>query len=152
MNIRRPPIKADFYKKILEAVPLLCADAVVVHRGKFLLGKRRNKPARGQWFLVGGRVLKGELLRDAVRRKVKEETGIERFVIKRFLGVGETFFKNSEFGPSTHNVNAAFLVEVPRLGGVESQDGQNSEFKWFWRVSLRWHPYVKEMLRLAGFK
>lgn len=60
-----------------EALPILCVDVVLRNpRGKYLLVKRANAPKKDQWWVVGGRVLKGETLEEAVVRKVKEETGI----------------------------------------------------------------------------
>ncbi|WP_269756693.1 NUDIX hydrolase [Amycolatopsis aidingensis] len=45
--------------------------------GRLLLIQRANEPARGLWTLPGGRVEPGETDAEAVRRELREETGLE---------------------------------------------------------------------------
>jgi 8-oxo-dGTP diphosphatase len=67
-----------------ELVP--CVGAIVVDdAGQFLLIRRANPPAQGQWSLPGGRVEPGEDWRDAVVRELLEETGV-RGQVDRFVG------------------------------------------------------------------
>jgi 8-oxo-dGTP diphosphatase len=42
-----------------------------------LIVKRGHEPRKGEWSLPGGRVELGESLLEAVRREIKEETGLE---------------------------------------------------------------------------
>ena len=174
MKVGPRHISPKFYKKILEVLPVACADAVIVSRGPlrsrsspasprrveagearkprlFLLGKRKNKPARGEWFFIGGRILKGEKLEDSLRRHIELETGIKSAKIKKLLGACETIFKTSAQGPSSHTVNFVYLSEIPR-GKILPADDEHSEIRWFSRIDRKWHPYVREMLRKAGFK
>ena len=56
----------------------ICAVGVVVRKDdSVLLIQRGNPPRRGSWSLPGGAVELGELVREAARREVLEECGIE---------------------------------------------------------------------------
>ena len=57
--------------------PQVGVGAIVVKDGALLMVKRGSDPALGLWSVPGGRVEQGERLRDAVRREVKEETGLD---------------------------------------------------------------------------
>lgn len=59
------------------AQPVVGVGAVVVRDGRALIVKRAHEPLLGEWSLPGGRIHLGESLIDAVRREVKEETGLE---------------------------------------------------------------------------
>lgn len=49
---------------------------VVIHRNRALLVLRGREPLKGQWSIPGGLVELGEELTAAVRRELKEETGL----------------------------------------------------------------------------
>ena len=60
------------------ARPIVGVGGIVVDaRGRVLLVKRRNEPLAGRWSLPGGIVELGEALDAAVRREVREETGLD---------------------------------------------------------------------------
>lgn len=59
------------------ARPVIGAAAVVVHDGRVLLIRRGHAPDAGEWSIPGGAVDLGEPVEDALRREVREETGLE---------------------------------------------------------------------------
>lgn len=59
------------------AHPVVGVGAVVVRGNKALIIKRGHEPRKGEWSLPGGIVELGESLVDAVKREVREETGLD---------------------------------------------------------------------------
>lgn len=143
-------VDTKLYQQIHGAVPIVCVDFVLKKDDSFLLAKRTNKPAQGQWFLHGGRIMKNETVEDAVLRKTKEEVDIEATIVK-MLGVDETFFPDGPFDNSTHTINIVFLVVPANPESSITLDSQNEEYQWYTHIDDTWHPYVKKSLALAGF-
>lgn len=66
----------ETFKSIIQHTPLISIDLIVRNeQGHVLLGQRVNAPAKGYWFVLGGRVRKNETLDDAFVRLVREELG-----------------------------------------------------------------------------
>jgi ADP-ribose pyrophosphatase YjhB (NUDIX family) len=57
--------------------PVVGVGGVVVQNGRALIVKRAHEPRKGEWSLPGGMVELGEGLVEAVKREIKEETGLE---------------------------------------------------------------------------
>jgi ADP-ribose pyrophosphatase YjhB (NUDIX family) len=57
--------------------PIVGVGGVVIHRGRVLLIRRGTEPLKGEWTIPGGMLELGEELREAARRELKEETGLE---------------------------------------------------------------------------
>jgi len=57
--------------------PLVGVGAIVMRGDSVLLVKRDKEPSKGMWSIPGGLVEIGETVRDALRREVTEECGIE---------------------------------------------------------------------------
>ena len=92
----------------------LAVDAVIVEGEEIYLIKRKNDPFKDMWALPGGFVEHGETVEEAVKREVKEETGVD-VTIKRLVGV----FSDPGRDPRGHIVSIVFLAEphgTPRSG------------------------------------
>ena len=123
----------DTFKVVVDSAPLISIDLVVRSaNGTVLLGKRTNRPAKGFWFVPGGRVLKGEKLADAFRRLCLAELGIEFSIDQaNYLGLYEHFYNDSALSAtmSTHYVVNAFVITLTKNITELPQD-QHSEYKW----------------------
>lgn len=54
--------------------------ALITNNGKILIGKKEERdghPISGEWHILGGHLEKGEEFEEAVKREVKEETGLD---------------------------------------------------------------------------
>jgi len=63
------------WRTIVQNVPIASIDLLVESPDGVELGKRARQPARGEWFVPGGRVHKGEELTAAVHRVETDELG-----------------------------------------------------------------------------
>lgn len=119
-------IPLEQYKQILDVLPILCVDVVITNpRGEYLLVKRKGEPLKGQWWVVGGRVLKGETMEQAVVRKVKTEVGLTLTNL-RAIGYYEEVFPDAPFDvPSgLHAVSVVFAGEAADPQAIRL-DGQS---------------------------
>jgi 8-oxo-dGTP diphosphatase len=57
--------------------PFLAVSAAIFRDGKVLVVRRARKPALNLYTMPGGVVEAGEMLMDAVKREVREETALE---------------------------------------------------------------------------
>ena len=146
-------IKSELYQKIHNYLPIVCVDIVIKTPGnEFLMVKRKENPARGKWWIVGGRVFKNESLESAARRKVQDEIGIVVNKVEKLIEGYELFFKEDPYGHEngTHTIVACFLSEIENIGNLKL-DNFHSEYKLFRHYDNNWHYYLKECLHKAGY-
>lgn len=145
-------VSEDLYLKFLAQMPLTCVDVVIIHDGCALLVQRASAPAKGQWWLPGGRVLKGETLKQAAWRKAKEEVSLDCWV-GPVMHTAETLFPDGPNGIPVHSVNTCFLLIPKRMGAVYLNNTITA-FQWFNPLECQQilHPYVKTCLIKAGFE
>ena len=124
-------IPAEQYKQIIEVLPILCVDVVITNtRGEYLLIKRANEPRKGQWWVIGGRLLKGETLEEAVVRKVREETSLNVEAVYP-IGYYEAVSQENPFGvaPRLHAVSLVFSTAVDDRQQIRLDD-QSVDWKY----------------------
>jgi colanic acid biosynthesis protein WcaH len=123
------------FLEVVERTPLVSIDLIVRRRdARVLLGRRTNEPAKGCWFVPGGRIHKNERLADAFRRICEAELG-KPFAIAdaKFLGVFEhlyatNFAERPDIG--THYIVLAYELHADGLPDNLPAD-QHGQFDWF---------------------
>jgi len=80
----------EYWKMGFKYFIRLTVDAAILNKNKICLVKRKEEPFKGSWHLPGGFVKKGENLMEAVKRKTREETGLE-VEVKNPIGVYELY-------------------------------------------------------------
>jgi len=113
------------YVAYANPVPSVCA-IVTDGRGRVLLARRAEEPARGAWDLPGGFVEEGEAPLEALRRELREETGLE-VEVGSLVGVWSDWYGS---GPGSHaTLNLYWTARV--AGGEPRPADDVSELRWF---------------------
>ena len=141
-------IPADDWRTIVTNVPIVSVDLVIRRDGGVVLGRRTNEPAKGNWFIPGGRVLKGETRREAVGRVAAEELGIEVEIVES-LGAFEHLYDTSDVSgvDSKHYLANGYVVDV--VDGKPEPDDQHDTFRVFRSPPEPCHEYVRAYVEAA---
>ena len=141
-------IPENDYNKILSMMPILCVDLIIFFDGKYLLLKRKNKPAKGQYWFPGGRVYKMETIKEAALRKAKEEVNLD-CQFQEIISIEESMFKqNKNMMTDIHTVNICCYLTTNAIAEIKI-DKFHSRYIWVKLndlKSLNLHPAVKQPL------
>ena len=91
--------------------PIIGVGALIFHRGRILMAQRGKEPLKGWWSLPGGALEVGESLDFAVRREVREETGLEIEPLRVFE-IFERIMRDAEGAPEYHYVLIDYICRV----------------------------------------
>jgi NADH pyrophosphatase NudC (nudix superfamily) len=103
--------------------PAACA-LVLDDDGRVLLGRRAREPAAGRWDILGGFVEEDEDPLDALRRELREETGLD---VEPVAWVGAVADRYGEGGSAT--LNLCWTARI--VGGELRRDAELAELRWF---------------------
>lgn len=126
------------YKMILENMPIVCVDGVIINEdNEYLLVRRINEPMKNVFWIPGGRLLKNETLEEGIRRKMKQELDIY-VKVEKLLGFFEEFFERSsnEISSGLHVISFVFLLAIHNQSDIKLDD-QSSEWKWSKKLPLK---------------
>jgi mutator protein MutT len=107
--------------------PLAGVGMLVEDQSRILMVKRRYKPGKGRWSVPGGLVELGETVREAVKREVKEETGIE-VEIERLLDVVDNIVYDERGRIRFHYILIDFLGHP--VGGDLKAETDAEDVQW----------------------
>jgi colanic acid biosynthesis protein WcaH len=100
--------------------------------------KRKNEPAKGEWWFPGGRIKKGESLEQALYREIKEETGLQ-ISEHKLINVYSRIF------PERHDITIVYLCKCKE--GEIALNNEHSEYGLFKIVPVGLHSYLLEVIR-----
>jgi colanic acid biosynthesis protein WcaH len=122
------------FLEVLDRTKLVAIDLVVKDPNeRILVGFRVNEPAKGTWFVPGGRIMKDETLEEAFERISEEEIGIKHFISEaRLLGPFSHDYENNfylEPGITTQYIVLAFELRLNNDNKPKNKN-QHSAFEW----------------------
>jgi colanic acid biosynthesis protein WcaH len=142
-------IPEDIYQCILTSMPIPCVDLLVTdEKGRVLMIRRNNPPAKGHWWFPGGRVHYGETRQAAVRRKLQEECGLTASQLAE-LGTYDVIIEEPG-APVSHGITTLFSMTV-RGSLSAALDSQSTAYDW--RRPEEWqqeniHQFLRDSIRL----
>ncbi len=107
--------------------PLVGVGVVVIKDGRVLLIRRGKPPRAGAWSLPGGRQRLGETVREAARRELREETGVEAAVTV-LLDVVDSITRDDGGAIAYHYTLVDFLADW--RSGEARAGGDAAEVIW----------------------
>ncbi len=126
-----------------EAHPIPSVGAVMIDDGRLLVVKRGRGTYAGSWALPGGRQRLGETMQEAVRREVREETGL-------VVEVGDPVWIGDIIDPadppSYHYTVVDFTAFA--IGGELEAGDDASDARWVDLDEVRDLPLTPTMLEL----
>lgn len=151
-------LSRDDFAQVVRHTPLVSIDLVVRDESeRVLVGLRLNRPARGTWFVPGGRINKDERIDDAFLRISQAELGraIQRAKAS-LLGVYEHLYDDNALeipGVSTHYVVIAYRLHV-NTASLALPVEQHEQFRWMDVDEIRRdaavHPNTKAYFALRS--
>lgn len=123
--------------------PVPAIGAIALKDDEILLVKRAVEPSIGKWSIPGGSVEIGETLQEAVKREVREETGLE-VEVGDLAGVTDLIVR-TDGALKWHYVLINFMASV--TGGALAAASDVSDCRWVRLSEIRNYDVTVTLLR-----
>jgi colanic acid biosynthesis protein WcaH len=137
------------FRNIIRDTILVSLDLLILDsNGQILLGKRKNAPAKGYFFVPGGRIFKGESPQVALTRIAQTELGLQISPLDATLhGIYRHSYDENCFGaPEVGGTEYLVIACRLRLAGTPQLvfDQQHEEMRFFSIEDTLRNPEVHE--------
>lgn len=132
----------------IPAVGVVCLKRDALGGDEVLLIRRGKPPREGEWSLPGGRIERGEPVRDAALRELVEETGVEA----RLVGLIDVV--DGLFGSDFHYVLIDYLAEWVSGEPVAGDDAAEARFVAIGEIDalVSWSATREIIMQAVGMK
>jgi colanic acid biosynthesis protein WcaH len=124
-------VPAELYAEIVKSMTISCVDVFVYNFEKkaYLMIRRTASPAKGKWWIPGGRIFKGESFYQSAIRKTKKESGLDICPIAQ-LGTYSTYFSESAWGSNVHTDTKVTDVLALCDNQAVIFDAYHQDYRW----------------------
>jgi len=126
--------------------PMVGVGALIEEGGRILLVRRRFEPGKGLWSIPGGLVELGEPVEEAVKREVREETGID-IELDGLLDVVDNIILDEDGRVRFHYVLVDYLAH-PVGGSLDRSSREVRDIRWIELSRLNEYRVTKTLMRL----
>jgi colanic acid biosynthesis protein WcaH len=144
-------INNDDYNKIVEQIPIVCVDLLIIYQCKCLLLKRNNNPAKGQYWFPGGRIYKMETIENACTRISKMECNLSCNYIRQICTEETLFAKKDGMFSDKHTLNICCELNVSDISEFKIDELHN-DYLWADKIIDSLHISVSRPMSLLGFR
>ena len=130
-------ISSSLYTKIVDSLPIVSVETIILQDDSLLFTKRNNPPVKDRWCFPGGRIRKEETLQEALVRELIEETGLT-VTESKLVNVYLRIFNER------HDITIAYICKCKK--DKITLNNEHSEYKYTKKPPKNTHPILIEVI------